>query len=321
MTTIQRIQLLTRSYLDKGKRLNYSFLLIAFFLLLTGCRTEILSDLSEQEVGKILYELRIRGIDASSTENGKKLHKIEVSAEQSSEASQIASLIRPLLRDRSQEDKPPGFLSGPEQEKLYVTQQLAHQLEDSLKILPSIVAARVTIAFPPNQGVNEQEKKADNLGSASVLVISSTGANISRDSIAQFIANGTAIAQERVHVIISELPKTADTFLSTYNQNIINGPRLSPDPVAKTEQFSLEQPSTTSPPISASPHNLEEKIEGSSPEFVAPSSTPFSWITRNHERIVLIAIPISGTAIALFIGTFLVRRRRSRSLKAAYRKL
>ena len=316
MTTIQRITSNMQSCINKGKRLCYSFCVIALVSIITGCRTEILSDVSEQEVGKILYELRIRGIDASSTEKGKNLHKIQVSAEQSSEASQIAALIRPLLRDRSQEDKPPGFLSGPEQEKLYVTQQLAHQLEDSLRLLPSIVAARITIAFPSNEGKNEQEKKPTNLGSASVLVISSTGADISRDSIAQFIANGTAISQERVHVIISELPKTGQTSTSSPQQQPQDFSKSAPEQVDKTEHSSVEQQSTFSPPLPPSPKTIEQNIE-----IAQPTSPSLSGTTINHERLLLIAIPIVATVIALLVGMLLVRRRRSRSLKATYRKL
>ena len=316
MTTIQRNQSTMRSWINNRKRFRYFFYLIIFVFITTGCRTEIISDVSEQEVGKILYELRIRGIDASSSETGKNLHKIQVSAEQSSEASQIAALIRPLLRDRSQEEKPPGFLSGPEQEKLYVTQQLAHQLEDSLRLLPSIVAARITIAFPSNEGTNEQEKKPANLGSASVLVISSTGADISRDSIAQFIANGTTISQERVLVIISELPKTGQTSTSSPQQQPQDVSKSALEQVDKTELSSVEHQSTISPQLPPSPKTIQEKLE-----IAQPTSPSLSGTTIHRESLLLIAIPIAATVIALLIGMLSVRRRRSHSLKAAYRKL
>lgn len=184
---------------------QFTALLLTATVIL-GCRREILSDLTEREASKITNELRLRGIDAATTDSGKQRYAISVTKGDAGEASRIAGLIKPLLATRAESAKPPGILSGPDEERLYVSRQLSRQLEDSLQLLPPVLAARVTIAFSPKPPIDEQRTKVADPGSASVLIIASPGASLSSDSLSHFIANGTTIPQERIHVIISELP-------------------------------------------------------------------------------------------------------------------
>jgi type III secretory pathway lipoprotein EscJ len=176
--------------------------------LLSGCRTEILSDLTEHQAGKIVHELGLRGIEASITHEGKQRHAIVVAKADSTKAAGIASVIRPLLPNQSGLDKPPSILSSPDQERLYIARQLANQLEESIQLLPEVVATRVTIAYPPPPSIKDHRLIPPPPGSASVLVITSSNSLLGSESIASFIANGTSIPKDRIHVIVAQLPQT-----------------------------------------------------------------------------------------------------------------
>jgi hypothetical protein len=117
-------------------------------------------------------------------------------------------------------------------------------------------------------------------------------------------------------VIISELPKTGQTSTSSPQQQPQDVSKSALEQVDKTELSSVEQQSTISHQLPPSPKTIQEKIE-----IAQPTSPSLSGTTINRESLLLIAIPIAATVIALLIGMLSVRRRRSRSLKAAYRKL
>lgn len=304
----------SRHHATSGSICVRSLLLFLCLSTLAGCRTEILSHLTEQEVGKILHELRMRSIEAFSTESGKDTHTITVSSGNFAEAAHLASQIRPLLRVRSTEEKPPGFLSGPEQEQLYVANQLARQLEDSLKLLPEVIAARVTIAISPSTASHRAEKRTVEAGSASVLIIGATGALISSDSIAQFIANGTAIPRERVHVITAGLITSG------------KGP---------TQSLSLHHASSTDSKATTSSERLapSESVSIPDPRAFEPGqpskgidsgkvlSALSTWLPTTYPQAPLVAAPIIGTILTLMTAYFFIHRARTQSLKVAYQRL
>lgn len=282
--------------------------------LLAGCRTEILHHLTEQEVGKILHELRMRSIEAYSAESGKDAHTIKVSSDNYAEAAHLASQIRPLLRVRSPEEKPPGFLSGPEQEQLYVANQLARQLEDSLRLLPEVIAARVTIAISPSTASRGADKRTVETGSASVLIIGATGALISSDSIAQFIANGTAIPRERVHVITAGLITSGKG--PTPSLSLHHASSTDSKATTSSERLAPSEPVSIPDPRAFEPGQPSKGID--SGKVLSALST---WLPTTYPQAPLVAVPIIGTILTLMTVYFFIRRARTQSLKVAYQRL
>lgn len=263
-----------------------------------GCRREILSDLTERESAKIINELRLRGIDASISDSGKQRYAISVTKGDVGEASRVAGLIRPLLATRGESEKPPGILSGPDEERLYVARQLARQLEDSLQLLPPVLAARVTIAFPPKPPLDEQRTKIAELGSASVLIIASPRSNLSTDALSHFIANGSTIPRERIHVIISELPGTpaaSGTALGAVDD--------SPDSADDLPQMVSEE-------LRRTPSEAEtEQSEAS------PLATAVFFASLSPTAVIMSLLATGGMAIPIFF------RLRARALRVAFRNL
>lgn len=306
--------------------------LITIAGVLNGCRHEILSDLTEREAAKITNELRLRGIDATCAESGKQRYALSVAKGDEGEASRIAGLIKPLLSIRAESEKPPGILSGPDQERLYVSRQLAHQLEESLQLLSAVVAARVTIAFPPKLAIDEQRGKVVDPGSASVLIIASPNSHLSAESLSQFISNGSTIPRDRIHLIISELPgggpaneKPAldSDEVSAPDTGVAAAPitPASSQREGRAEVVTLAEQETT-PHLSIQPSPPSEEQIPERPNVPrAQDSSP-----QEVTKAVLIH-PFTGhTTIISCLGFLifaipLVLRLRARSLRLAFRNL
>lgn len=268
-------------------------------MIAVGCRQEILSDLTEREAAKITNELQLRGIDAATKDQGKQRYTISVVKGDAGEAARIAGLIKPLVATRAEPEKPPGILSGPDQERLYVTRQLSRQLEESLQLLPAVIAARVTIAFPPKPPLDQQRIKIAEPGSASVLIITSPGSTLSTDALSHFISNGTTIPAERINIIISELPG-----VSTVMKEAL------PTPVTESAAVNVTLPlsiSEEAPPNEQRTRQRDDAPAAALPLFF-PNIIPISAIGA-------CLLSIFGVSIPLFL------RLRARNLRLAFRNL
>ncbi len=277
---------------------------------LSGCRTEILSDLSEREAAKIVHELSVRGIEASVTQEGKQRHAISVTKADSSKAAGIAALIRPLLPSRSGLEKPPSILSSPDQERLYIARQLANQIEESIQLLPEVVSTRVTIAYPPRPSIEGNRLIQPLPGSASVLVITSSNSLLASESIASFVANGTSIPKDRIHVIITELP-------TGINMRRGEQKETEPSPPSSPNIEIAQKQSASSTEIASDDVPPEE---GSIPISENPDPPPS--LTTHERWLRSTSLMTCITSCAVLFLCFVGNRKFSRySLRLAFRNL
>ncbi|MGV6809212.1 MAG: type III secretion system inner membrane ring lipoprotein SctJ [bacterium] len=151
---------------------------LAFLLLLSGCRIELYSDLSENDVNNMLAIMMSNGIDAKKVANPKgnnfALHveesKIPVAVEllrENGYPREKSVAIGDLFKKE-------GLVSSPLEERVRYIYALSQSLQETLAQIDGVIVARVHIVIPDNNPLDDTIKPS----SASVFIKYRPGSNL-----------------------------------------------------------------------------------------------------------------------------------------------
>jgi type III secretion protein J len=152
-------------------------LLCATSLLLCACRTDLLTQVSENDANEVLDALYSAGIDAGKMPAGDKMFTVQVSEARMGDALRVIQergLPRPRHADLGVLFKKEGLASTPSEERVRFIYGVAQQLSASLTQIPGVLYASVQPVIPSNDPLADKVRPS----SASVLIKHDPNANV-----------------------------------------------------------------------------------------------------------------------------------------------
>ena len=157
------------------KRLVPCLLLI--FPLLSACRAELYSRVSERDANEILATLYGAGIEAYKHTSDSKVWSVEVGESELQQALQIVAargLPREQFTNTGEVFKKEGLISTPSEERIRFIYALSQELGRTLSEIDGVVAARVHPVIPANDPLASRIRPS----SASVFIKHRPNANL-----------------------------------------------------------------------------------------------------------------------------------------------
>jgi type III secretion protein J len=149
----------------------------AVSLLLCACRTDLLTQISENDANEVLDALYGAGIDAGKMPAGDKMFTVQVAEARMGDALRVLQergLPRPRHADLGVLFKKEGLVSTPSEERVRFIYGVAQQLSASLTQIPGVLYASVQPVMPSNDPLADKVKPS----SASVLIKHDPNANV-----------------------------------------------------------------------------------------------------------------------------------------------
>lgn len=195
-------------------------LLLALLIpLLSACREELIHDLSEGDVNRVVSRLHKGGISAEKAQQADGRWSVSVSREDMVGAISLLDTSRVLAR-RAVGDERKGkgsFIPSREEQWFQYESQVAESLEATLLTLPGVVDAHVHLKLPPSDPLLGTRDAGQ--GSGSVLLIlenDSRAALVHEGDIAKVVAGGAGIPVDRVRVLKSSASGAGEENLGSF---------------------------------------------------------------------------------------------------------
>ena len=133
------------------------FLLLSLLLLLSGCKVEMYSGLSEDQANQMLSTLLRRGIEAEKQAAGKNGYTLLVDDDQLVRALQVLkenSLPREAFKNLGEVFAGDGMISSTSEVQARMSYALSQELADTLSRIDGVLTARVHVVLGVNDKVN-----------------------------------------------------------------------------------------------------------------------------------------------------------------------
>jgi type III secretion protein J len=162
---------------------------VALALSLTACRTDLITQIPENDTNEVLDALYSAGIDAGKVGAGDKQFTVQVAEAQMGDALRVLQergLPRPKHSDLGTLFKKEGLVSTPSEERVRFLYGVAQQLSGTLSQIPGVLWASVQPVMPANDPLADKVKPS----SASVLIKYDPNFNVQalQPAIKDFIA-------------------------------------------------------------------------------------------------------------------------------------
>lgn len=149
-----------------AKRILLCLLLL---LTITGCKTELYSNLSEKEANEMLTTLLRNGIASDKVGDRKATFTVRVAETQLADAVEILNeygFPRENFESMGNLFKKEGLISSPLEERIRFIYALSQSVSETLSQIDGVITARVNVVLPENDPFAEYVKPA----SASVFI-------------------------------------------------------------------------------------------------------------------------------------------------------
>ena len=197
-----------------GSKMKYRIAtILIIMLMLTGCRIELYSGLSESDVNNMMAILMRNNIDTEKVAN-KKEKNFTLLVEES-DIPDAVELLResgyPHEKSVAIGDlfKKEGLVSSPLEERVRYIYALSQSIQETLSQIDGVIIARVHIVIPDNDPFDKQKKPS----AASVFIKYRPGSNLLdiKSQIKQIVENSIeGLKYEQVSVVM--LPAQTTKF-------------------------------------------------------------------------------------------------------------
>jgi type III secretion protein J len=137
--------------------------------MMTGCKTELYSNLSEKEANEMLTTLLRNGIASDKVSDRKATFTVRVAETQMADAVEILNeygFPRESFESMGNLFKKEGLISSPLEERIRFIYALSQSVSETLSQIDGVITARVNVVLPENDPFAERIKPA----SASVFI-------------------------------------------------------------------------------------------------------------------------------------------------------
>lgn len=187
-------------------RFKGRLLVLAVFMVLSACKTEIYTNLSEREANDMLSALLASGIDAEKSPGADATFMIAV--ESASVQSALSVLDAQGLPRNSRESigkvfAKSGIVSSPFEERVRYIYALGEEVAQTLQQIDGVLVARVHIVMPEDPELGQEVKPS----SAAVFIKQRAGYDLDflMPQIRRLVANSIeGVAYEAVTVVLVE---------------------------------------------------------------------------------------------------------------------
>lgn len=177
-------------------------LLLPAMLILSACREQILHDLPESEVNRLVARLSEMSIRAEKQKQADGKWALATDSSEVHKAMRFLSDARLMNSAATAKGEKTSMMTSREEQRFRFERALSREIEITLSNLPGILEARVHLNLPP---VDPFFGRAlDKIrGSASVLLVVSDLAVI-REDVAKLVAGASGIDASEVAVMLSK---------------------------------------------------------------------------------------------------------------------
>ncbi len=182
--------------------------------VITGCREQILHDLSEKEANKVISRLSSSGASAEKVLQSDGRWAISVSSDKVLSALSFLDTHR-VLPAREGEPKPKsqgGLVPSREEQWFQYERSVAQSIEDSLSTIQGVLEARVHLHLPESDPLFGTRR--DEHGSGSVLVVIDSRFLAKDEDVAHLVAGAAGITAANVRVLRSIAPNAREETLT-----------------------------------------------------------------------------------------------------------
>lgn len=198
------------------KRQTSFILAIWVIAALSGCKEQIVHDLSEAEAIKIISTLGDVSINAERVKQADSQWALAVPSTQSWRAVKYLTAMR-MLPDRAALAKEKlSVIAGRDQQRFHLERSISRELQNTLSSVPGVLEAKVHINLPVRDPIFGQALVSLK-GSASVLLLV-RGGSFSRKDIAALVAGAAGVAPDEVSIMISQAADAAGPDPSERNR-------------------------------------------------------------------------------------------------------
>jgi type III secretion protein J len=154
-----------------------AWLALALTALLAGCRSDLYSEIAEEDANEIIDTLYAAGIDSRKEPAGEKTFRVQVEGDQlpaALRATRERGLPRQRFADLGTLFKKEGLVSTPSEERVRFIYGIAQELSSTISSIDGVISARVHPVIPSNDPMADKIKPS----SASVFIKYSPNANV-----------------------------------------------------------------------------------------------------------------------------------------------
>lgn len=183
--------------------------IFAILTVLTACRENILHDLPEHEVNRLVSKLHEVGIAATKVKQPEGKWAMAVKNSEVIRSLQILDESRLLKGINKAEKEKATLISSREEQRARIERALAEQIQITLTSIPGILEAHVHLNLPPVDPLFGQPLGATT-GSASVLLIASQNFEMKPSDIALLVAGAAGLPAEKIAILVSSNSRLDD---------------------------------------------------------------------------------------------------------------
>ncbi|TQV69944.1 EscJ/YscJ/HrcJ family type III secretion inner membrane ring protein [Exilibacterium tricleocarpae] len=156
-------------YKRVGRRLCDIGVVLMAVILMSACKSELYSEISEREANEMMSILRRSGVDTDKVALKDGLYAIRVEHGQMSRATDILSAYgypQEKFQNMGELFKKEGLVSSPLEERVRYVYALSQSLSETLLQIDGVITARVNIVLPEHDSLSRDTKPS----SASVFI-------------------------------------------------------------------------------------------------------------------------------------------------------
>lgn len=185
--------------------LSQKFLQIACLLValcLTGCREQIVHNLSENEANRLLTRLGNSSLEAEKIKQPDGKWALAVDRSQALSAIKLLDDARLLRENPTEGSDKSSMLSSREDQRFRLERALSHEIEMTLANIPGVLEVRVHLNLPPLDPFFGQPLEKASSASASVFLLA-RDLQVSKEEIARLVSGASGIPAQTISVIWS----------------------------------------------------------------------------------------------------------------------
>lgn len=178
--------------------------ILLFGTALNGCKREVLGNLGERDAQRISAYLQRSGIAGDTQRQADGRWVIRVAEAETAATLTLLESAHLLPEEEQDTANEISALAGREEVRFHLTRKLSRMLEQTMRSIEGVLAARVHIVAPVREALGRSHEQSA-AGSASVLIVVDPTFAIESQQIVNLIAGASGVAPGAVQVIVQRV--------------------------------------------------------------------------------------------------------------------
>jgi type III secretion protein J len=192
---------MAKHYLKEYAAFQLRVWLVFLALIVTGCREQLMHNLSEQQANRLITRLHENVIESRKTRQPDGRWSVEVERNQLAQALREMQKLR-LLRDvRATSSENSSVIASRDQQRFAFERALSSEVEQTLLSIEGVLEARVHLNLPQVDPLFGKSITGAQ-GSGSVFIIAEQELAFSREEFANLVAGAAGMLPQGISVLI-----------------------------------------------------------------------------------------------------------------------